>query len=449
METLTAPTKPSLELTDEQNAAITHFVEWYREGRRTSFRNRPVFKLSGPAGAGKSTIAEYALRAVGLDYSDVINVAYTGKATMVMKSKGLRNARTIHSAIYIPTDDVGEQLKEMRSRLLKLRGTLGSLGPEERTAAEQEIEKLVTDSKALQASSDDGVQWVVNPGSVVAGAPLVVCDEASMVGGQIQRDLESFGTPILYLGDQAQLEPIDDSCDSVFFDRSGQPLPVDFALTQIHRQAEGSPIIRYSRAIRENSRSEIDFFGKLDGDGALIRLPRSRISMDHFAKAEQVLCGRNDTRHHFNRLIREHLGRSSPYPEPGDKLVFLKNSKDHDIVNGMMAIVTSEYRNYNDRSKTFEVDVDLEDGRAMTVSLLVGYFQDPGNQDILYEAPGWSRKKNLHADYGYCLSCHKSQGSQWHSGIIIEEPLGRTDEKRRRWRYTAVTRFAKNVIIVA
>jgi hypothetical protein len=88
----------------------------------------------------------------------------------------------------------------------------------------------------------------------------------------------------------------------VFFDKNGILKPTDFTLTQIHRQAEGSPIIRYSRALRENRMDEIDFFGKQEGEGRLIRVPRARITMEHLARAEQLLCGRNDTRHQVNWL---------------------------------------------------------------------------------------------------------------------------------------------------
>ena len=269
-----------------------------------------------------------------------------------------------------------------------------------------------------------------------------------MVGGRIQEDLESYDVPVLYLGDGFQLPPIlDGNEESVFFDKNGILMPVDFTLTQIHRQAEGSPIIRYSRALRENRVDELNFFGKQTGDGTLIRVPRSRITAEHLARAEQLLCGRNDTRHQVNATVREALGRSSAYPEVGDRLIFLKNNKEHDVVNGMMGVATSNYYAYSEKAGSFKIDVQLEDGRELDLSLLVPYFQFPNDKEAIYEVPGWSRKKNLHADYGYCCTVHKSQGSQWRSGILLNEPLGKTDELRRRWQYTGLTRFAQDAII--
>lgn len=443
-------TVSDFDLTEEQLRGIDAFVKWFQNGSKHGFGRRPKFRIAGPAGSGKSTIAYWALKAVGLDplSPHVAKVAYTGKASMVMRQKGLVGSQTIHSAIYIPVDDVGDQIKEMRSRLLKLRGSLGSVPVDQRSEVTAEIERLSVDIKLMQDRSDDAMQWVLNPNGALAGCKLVLCDEASMVGGRIQEDLESYDVPVLYLGDGFQLPPIlDGNEESVFFDKNGILMPVDFTLTQIHRQAEGSPIIRYSRALRENRVDELNFFGKQTGDGTLIRVPRSRITAEHLARAEQLLCGRNDTRHQVNATVREALGRSSAYPEVGDRLIFLKNNKEHDVVNGMMGVATSNYYAYSEKAGSFKIDVQLEDGRELDLSLLVPYFQFPNDKEAIYEVPGWSRKKNLHADYGYCCTVHKSQGSQWRSGILLNEPLGKTDELRRRWQYTGLTRFAQDAII--
>jgi exodeoxyribonuclease-5 len=441
-----------VDLTEEQLRGIDAFAKWYQHGIKHGFGKRPTWKLSGPAGSGKSTIALYALQAAGLDPwgSEVAKVAYTGKASMVMAQKGLVGSRTIHSSIYIPSDDVDEQIKEMRSRLLKLRGSFGSVPAEERDRVTAEINQISADIKTLQERSDDSTQWILNPNGVVANSKLVLCDEGSMVGGKVQIDLESYDVPVFYLGDGFQLQPIydDDNTTSVFFDGNGKNLPVDYELTQIHRQAEGSPIIRYSRALRENRRDEISFIGKMVGDdGSLfIRVPRSKITHDHLAAAEQIIVGKNDTRHQINEQVRELLKRTSPYPEDGDRLIFLKNNKEYSIVNGMMARAEGEYYAYSEKSQTIKVDVELEDGRQITAPVLVPYFQAPGDKDALYDAPGWSRKANLHADYSYAITAHKSQGSQYESGIALEEPVARTEEDRRRWLYTTYTRFARRVI---
>jgi exodeoxyribonuclease V len=41
-------------------------------------------------------------------------------------------------------------------------------------------------------------------------------------------------------------------------------------------------------------------------------------------------------------------------------------------------------------------------------------------------------------DYGYCLTVHKAQGSDW-DRVLVKEEVGQSWDARR-WRYTAVTR---------
>ena len=49
----------------------------------------------------------------------------------------------------------------------------------------------------------------------------------------------------------------------------------------------------------------------------------------------------------------------------------------------------------------------------------------------------------LYFDYGYAITCHKSQGSEWDHVLVYDEVLFKTDMKR--WRYTAITRAAKKL----
>ena len=50
--------------------------------------------------------------------------------------------------------------------------------------------------------------------------------------------------------------------------------------------------------------------------------------------------------------------------------------------------------------------------------------------------------------YGYCITCHKAQGSQFNKVLVIEEgfPFERTEHAR--WLYTAATRAINKLVIV-
>ena len=78
-------------------------------------------------------------------------------------------------------------------------------------------------------------------------ARLIVIDECSMVDAELGRDLLSFGTPLLVLGDPAQLPPI----QGAGFFTAGEP---DAMLTEVHRQARNDPIVRLSMEVRSGNR---------------------------------------------------------------------------------------------------------------------------------------------------------------------------------------------------
>jgi exodeoxyribonuclease-5 len=56
------------------------------------------------------------------------------------------------------------------------------------------------------------------------------------------------------------------------------------------------------------------------------------------------------------------------------------------------------------------------------------------------------------ADFGYALTCHKAQGSEWDRVLVYDEGTGsgvmRDPILRRRWLYTAVTRAKRELLWV-
>ena len=142
-----------------------------------------------------------------------------------------------------------------------------------------------------------------------------------MVDEDLGRDLLSFGTPVLVLGDPAQLPPVK---GGGFFTEA-EP---DVMLTEVHRQARDNPIIRMSMAVREGERA---------GARRARREPRHpprRHRRRRRAAADQVLVGINHTRRLYNKRIRELMGLRDPMPAAGEKLVCLRNDKQKGLLNG-------------------------------------------------------------------------------------------------------------------
>lgn len=309
--------------------------------------------------------------------------AFTGKAALMMRKNGCIGARTIHSLIYIA--EVDNNTGEIHFRLNKAQSELND-------------------------------------------AALLIVDECSMVDESIAKDLLSFGVPILVLGDPAQLPPPGGA--GYFTD--AKP---DVMLTEIHRQAEENPIIYLATQVRNGSFPDYGEYGES-------RIITKASSQDALG-ADQILVGRNITRDDLNRKMRKLLKLDATQPVAKDKLICLKNDHDLGIFNGGMftveQILTSKYK-----TNFIHMRLQSDDDEAMPTMVKVhkSFFID----DV--PVPNWKTLKGSQEfDYGYAITCHKSQGSQWNNVLIYDESWCFRDVWQR-WLYTAITRAAEKVTLV-
>ena len=270
--------------------------------------------------------------------------------------------------------------------------------------------------------------FVLNSESDAADAALIIIDECSMVDEDLGRDLLSFGKPVLVLGDPAQLPPVK---GGGFFTES-EP---DIMLTDIHRQAAGDPIIRMSMDVREGRTLEPGIYG----DSKIIS--RSEIESSTVTGADQVLVGMNKTRRNYNRRLREILGFHTVYPESGDKLVCLKNDPQKGLLNGGLWRAKTGANLRRGRLRMTVVPDEEQQGRARRVSVAPQFFDSDD------EVPFALRRNSDEFDYGYALTVHKSQGSQWDDVVLFDESYA-FREHRNRWLYTGITRAARRLTIV-
>ena len=278
-----------------------------------------------------------------------------------------------------------------------------------------------------EAEEDDGApMFTLRHDAPASKADLIIIDECSMVDEDLGRDLLSFGKPVLVLGDPAQLPPVK---GGGFF-TSADP---DFMLTEIHRQAADNPIIRYSMDIREGRD------GAAEGD-ALRFLSRDEISGDAILAADQVLVGTNRTRRRFNERIRTLKGHDDTSPEAGEKLVCLRNNKKKGLLNGSIWMVT--LRKSPRAGKARMVVAPEDGGKQASIAVPQGFFTD-GPESV----PFPQRRGADEFDYGYALTVHKAQGSQWDHVVLFDESYAFREHKDR-WLYTAVTRAAETLTIV-
>jgi ATP-dependent exoDNAse (exonuclease V) alpha subunit len=259
-------------------------------------------------------------------------------------------------------------------------------------------------------------------------AKLIVIDECSMVDAELGRDLMSFGVPLLVLGDPAQLPPI---AGGGFFTEHAP----DAMLTEVHRQAVGDPIIRLSMDVRAGNRLAPGIYG----DSQVVR--RAELDPDRVPAADQVLVGRNATRRAYNARMRERRGFAEPLPLAGDKLVCLRNNRRKGLFNGGLWTV-KERPTTRRQILRLRLAPDDGGGRAVKVSVRPECFTG-GIEEIDWQ----QRKRHDEFDFGYVLTVHKAQGSQWDDVVLFDESFAFPDS-RARWLYTGITRAAKRLTVV-
>ena len=288
------------------------------------------------------------------------------------------------------------------------------------------IHSLIYRARESGEEQPNFVLWDDAPASK---AKLIVIDECSMVDAELGRDLMSFECPLLVLGDPAQLPPIQ---GGGFF-TDAEP---DAMLTEVHRQAQDDPIVRMSMAVREGRPLELGTFG----DSAVVR--RDALDPERVMAADQILVGRNATRRAYNMRVRQKRDIEDPLPVAGDKLVCLRNNRKKALFNGGLWRVKARAQSKS-RIITMRLapDEDLG-GRLVKVSVRVDCFGG-GIEDIPWE----QRRPYDEFDYGYVLTVHKSQGSQWDDVVLFDESFAFPDS-RARWLYTGITRAAKRLTVV-
>ena len=282
--------------------------------------------------------------------------------------------------------------------------------------------------RALEA--DDGApKFTLNRDGPASRAGLIVIDECSMVDADLGRDLMSFGKPILVLGDPAQLPPVK---GGGFFTEA-EP---DVMLTQIHRQAADDPIIRLSSEVRNGGKLP---YGRY-GETCVIR--RGEIEPGAVLAVDQVLVGLNRTRRLYNKRMRELLGIAEPLPVVGDRLVCLRNDRAKGLITGGLWRVQSLKAMRKDFVR-MTLQPEDETGRTNAKVAVLRQFFEGGEQEIPYP----QRRESDEFDFGYTLTVHKAQGSQWDAVMLFDESHA-FGEYRNRWLYTGLTRAAKRITIV-
>lgn len=423
-----------LQWSPQQDQALIDVERWRRDPQR-----KPVYYLGGYAGTGKTTLAMHLVQGA----KQVAFLAYTGKAALVLQQRGCPNAGTIHSAIYRAQGEARDP------KVVALRAEIAALEHElekTREAGADDAHLLNLIVRAQEALARTGKGKKAQPlfglrdeGASIIGCDLVVVDECSMVGDRIYKDLLSFKVPILALGDPFQLPPVGDGGG---FTR-GKP---DFTLTEIHRHARESGILRLATAIREGDSIPTGVVGP---DCRVVPKGRGSLGEQVMLEADQVIVGNNKTRKAFNNRFRQllgHLETHGPGPGPGDRVICLRNDDrtEFPMLNGAQWAVTKADNDFDNMRSLMDIDGLDQPGVKTTVESHLQYFV---NRE--HEIEDYDHRKAQEFTYAYAVTCHKAQGSQWGKVVVWDESqnFSQYGYDPRRHLYTAVTRAQHDLTV--
>lgn len=397
-----------MELTQKQREGLELALKRYEEGYQYTV-------IAGYAGTGKSTLVKFIIAALAQKFNinpeeDVVFTSFTGKATQVLQKKGNHNVSTLHKLLYkhYPLPNGGYR----RERV-------------------------------------DFIEYKV-----------VVVDECSMVPKSLFKDLARHNyLYIICLGDPGQLPPVDANEDNHLLDA-----PHVF-LDEIMRQAAESEIIQLTMKIREGQPIEY-----MKGNEIQI-IKRSELNTGMLQWADQILVGTNNTRNAINNQMRQLLGREGG-PQDGDKIICLRNYWEiysenmNALVNGTIGTLEDSYETAINIAPYRTVDNETR------MKIITGHFKTD-NEDIFYNLnmdkklimegtnildwkTNFKMSKNprtkhfipMEFTYGYAITAHKSQGSEWDKVLVIEEKFPFDKEEHKRWLYTACTRASQKLVLV-
>lgn len=383
--------------------------------RLKAARGTHVGVIAGVAGSGKTTL----LQVIAEELGTPVVIAPTGKAAARVKEAAGIGAMTCHRWMYEPfTDEATGKVGYNR------------LPPE-----------------AL-AKGESGI---------------LVIEESSMVNSDLWNDIYDnallLGLKVLCIGDPFQLPPVTETERQQNFsllDPTAGIASEYVLMDEVLRQAQNSPVIRASMALRAG-----------DVMKALAELQKVKptdfidVAAITQARGGVIICYQNKTRHWCNEGVRARRRLPAADIAPGEPVLILKNNSALQVFNGethkferWLEPPLGKHVIYDRWTKTREESrlglAELSNDQGETFAGVLFTEELFGRLTASIKAIDTTGEISfpeypiLHANFGYTMTAHKSQGSEWPEVLIAWEPTlrfwGDSREQSLRWAYTSVTR---------
>ncbi len=425
-----------------------------------------LFLLKGFAGTGKTTIISSLVKNLWKIKRAGILLAPTGRAAKVISLYSNQEAQTIHKKIYFPKKTSGA-------------GVQFVLQPNKHKNA-----VFIVDEASMIPDEDQDSKLFENKG---------------LLSDLIQYVDSGQNCQLILIGDTAQLPPVKLDLSPALMEQSlGRDYDkevIHIELNEVVRQSEESDILLNATRIREALAEEFyesfkfkltekaDLIRLIDGDEILDAIQDSYDNLGH--EETSIIVRSNKRANQYNQQIRSRILFQEEEISPGDYLMVVKNNyfwikptseatfiANGDIVKVLEIFAIKELYGFRfaevkvqmvdyPKMAPFETVVILDTLESNTPSLT---YDDSNKlyQEVMkdYEDETSKYKKflkvknnkffnALQIKFSYAMTCHKSQGGQWHT-VFIEQPYlpNGIDKDYLRWLYTAVTRATDKLYLI-
>ena len=451
------PFEPTL----KQNIVLNQLSEFIFDKQPNT-----LYVLKGYAGTGKTTIVGTIVTNLWKAKKSAVLMAPTGRAAKVISNYSGKEAFTIHKKIYFPKKEKNGGVKFI-----------------------------------LQPNKHKNTLFIVDEASMIPDTPgeSKLFENGSLLDDLMQYVYSGHHCKLLLIGDTAQLPPVkldlspalNEDTLSLNYNKQVTKMELD----EVVRQEFDSGILANATVLREALSNTVfdsfkfdlspykDIIRLIDGQEVMDAINDSYSDLGH--EETTIIVRSNKRANLYNQQIRNRILFNENELSAGDYIMVVKNnyfwvkptSEAGFIANGDIIEVLEIFNIIDLYGFRFaEVKVRMVDYPKMrpfeTVLLLdtiasesPSLTYDDSNRlyqavmkDFEDETSNYRKflkiKNNkyfnaLQVKFSYAITCHKSQGGQWHS-VFVEQPYlpNGIDKEYLRWLYTAVTRAKEKLYLI-
>lgn len=381
-----------------------------------------TYIVSGGAGTGKSLLLSKL-------YNTLTNVGYkvsviapTGKAVFNLTSKNPQlHATTIHALMF-----------EAQVLIRNVRDKTG---------------QYVFDVDGKHITEQYFKFNKRSPDDIRAICDVIALDEASMLTSDINDSLIELDIPIIMFGDHNQLPPIPHK-DDENKDFNIMKTPIDSLLTEVQRTTMDNAIFKLAYSVLYTGRINIFDYGK---EVSFLSHSEFNYNFIRNNQIDTVIVNSNRERVDVNNDFRQSLYglNRGDLPIAGEKVTCLHNNVY--LGKEITAKNKTSVNKFNGQIELLDKDCVQEIEGSPKMTLELGGIKVPIEIDKFYENKKYADMERIKFAFGYALTVHKSQGSEFDNVVIIMPSAFVMDnymDDVKAWIYTAITRAKKKLWIV-